>query len=136
MTPTEIAAARALCDAATPGPWTAGRHLTNQADSELMASSRTLVPQLLDEVERLQVLSRTAVSAAHRLDALLNRALEDMGETIVPSPDDTANQIADWLYDAMFGPDSRGDMADGGDLPDRIRAGEWKIVKPGAWRKP
>ena len=84
MTQQELAALKALADAATPGPWeevaesgewwitsasdeTASLYvipdtgLMNQADVDFIAASRTAVPALLAEVERLQV----AWSAEH-----------------------------------------------------------------------
>ena len=84
ITDDEIKAARALCEAATPGPWTARfdeyvigdnvsarvsirnddgawvdseRTIVNESmrgDAAFIAASRTLVPRLLDEVERLK----------------------------------------------------------------------------------
>ena len=84
MTQQELDALKALADAATPGPWeevaesgewwitsasdeTASLYvipdtgLTNQADVDFIAASRTAVPALIAEVERLQV----AWSAEH-----------------------------------------------------------------------
>ena len=84
MTQQELAALKALAEAATPGPWeevaesgewwitsasdeTASLYvipdtgLMNQADVDFIAASRTAVPALLAEVERLQV----AWSAEH-----------------------------------------------------------------------
>ena len=84
MTQQELDALKALADAATPGPWeevaesgewwitsasdeTASLYvipdtgLMNQADVDFIAASRTAVPALLAEVERLQV----AWSAEH-----------------------------------------------------------------------
>ena len=86
VTNDEIKAARALCDAATPGPWkhvrgpaardvlydANGRELLftsneyyaradlEENDAAFIAVARTLVPRLLDEVERL----RTALAEA------------------------------------------------------------------------
>lgn len=63
----DIAKLRALCDAATPGPWVNGEdelaespdgfYFTwegRDSDAALIAASRTAVPSLLDEVERLR----------------------------------------------------------------------------------
>ena len=78
MTQQELAALKALAEAATPGPWeevaesgewwitsasdeTASLYvipdtgLMNQADVDFIAASRTAVPALLAEVERLRV---------------------------------------------------------------------------------
>lgn len=81
MTPAEFAKARALCEAATPGPWAlepndanwsfvvseAGERNTigwlptvidatiaSDADRSFIAAVRTLLPAALDEIERLQ----------------------------------------------------------------------------------
>jgi hypothetical protein len=75
MTDIDLDAARALCDAAAPGPWVAdGCYITNWTrenapkpgftiydegghgpeDAAFIAAARDLVPALLDEVERLQ----------------------------------------------------------------------------------
>lgn len=86
MTDEELAAAKALCDAATSGPWViVGRHDRGDGepfgidsidsmvdcidpivkadsgvygprgpDAEFIAASRTLVPKLIEEVERLK----------------------------------------------------------------------------------
>ena len=94
ITDDEIKAARALCEAATPGPWTARfdeyvigdnvsarvsirnddgawvdseRTIVNESmrgDAAFIAASRTLVPRLLDEVERLKAALAEAVELA------------------------------------------------------------------------
>lgn len=87
MTPDEIAALRALVDAATPGPWTTkgpgrgwGDHVAVlspdddgpavalawasrewKRDAAFIAASRAAVPTLLDEVERLRGALRECV---------------------------------------------------------------------------
>ena len=95
ITDDEIKAARALCEAATPGPWTARfdeyvigdnvsarvsirnddgawvdseRTIVNESmrgDAAFIAAARTLVPRLLDEVERLKAALAEAVDIAN-----------------------------------------------------------------------
>ena len=91
ITDDEIKAARALCDAATPGPWkhvrgpaardvlydANGRELLftsneyyaradlEENDAAFIAAARTLVPRLLDEVERLRTALAEAVDIAN-----------------------------------------------------------------------
>lgn len=93
MTPARIAELRALADAATPGPWdgtdysvsgqTDGRSQFVAAvscevydsnpryaqDSAFIASARTAVPELLDEVERLRDALEEISASAGRCDA-------------------------------------------------------------------
>jgi hypothetical protein len=74
MTDIDYDAARALCDAATPGPWQIARYshggariyredgacrdlvadAYREGDREFLFAARDLVPALLDEVERLR----------------------------------------------------------------------------------
>jgi len=80
MSPEEIARLRALCKAATPGPWLQPLEdergaivsaaepevsllgldrdrmaiFVNEADADLVVAARTAMPALLDEVERLK----------------------------------------------------------------------------------
>ena len=93
MTDDELAAAKALCDAATPGPWedVAGMLRSPDAsvvlrfdgyeseeDAAFIAASRTLVPQLIAEVERLRVLNdRQAVHITHLMTQLRGPDLHD-----------------------------------------------------------
>ena len=95
ITDDEIKAARALCEAATPGPWTARfdeyvigdnvsarvsirnddgawvdseRTIVNESmrgDAAFIAAARTLVPRLLDEDERLKAALAEAVDIAN-----------------------------------------------------------------------
>lgn len=83
---------RALCDAATPGPWE-WSHLLNpngllsgdceviailpehtcslemlEADAAFIAASRTAVPEILDEVERLQSRNARLVALVRRME--------------------------------------------------------------------
>jgi hypothetical protein len=48
-----VTEARALCQGATKGPWIAPTYIC-EADAELMKRSRTLIPEMADEIERLQ----------------------------------------------------------------------------------
>lgn len=72
MTDDELEAAKALCDASTSGPWRNGfdpchfdlpevtddqtfsYYVTNAEDAAFIAASRTLIPQLIAEIERLR----------------------------------------------------------------------------------
>lgn len=66
MTPSRLAEIKALADAATPGPWlsrdgevfrpdfTGIAHEVDDDDSDFIAASRTAVPELVAEVERLR----------------------------------------------------------------------------------
>lgn len=82
MTPSRRQELRALCDAATPGPWwprdatrrgtveshcghvcTAGFLETCEPDAAFIAAARTAVPELLDEVEKWQHAEAAAVDA-------------------------------------------------------------------------
>jgi hypothetical protein len=99
MTDEELQQARRIAEAATPGPWeplqfrssseVARRSLvmsravpaavtvsaqSTAEDAEFIAASRALVPQLLDEVERL----RAVVSASISLRAQESRAGDDL----------------------------------------------------------
>lgn len=72
MRPEELAADRAVCDAATPGPWERGQYqpgiVTTQyqivgvraCDVPFIAAARTRWPAALDEIEQL----KTALEAA------------------------------------------------------------------------
>jgi len=98
MTDDELKAARALCDAATPGPWavsndpfsnmvvdTDGTWVADVGiaprDAAFIAAARALVPALIDEVERLRTVTelrgdRDYVAADRdRLRAALTEAL-------------------------------------------------------------
>lgn len=103
MTELDLDAIRARCDAATDGPWTAEyseaqgncvlphdaestreavavtRLFHQQADADFIAHARTDVPELIDEIERLQ-------EAAERIPKLLfneeQHALEIYNEGI------------------------------------------------------
>lgn len=70
MTPKRIAELRALCEKATPGPWYESMTYTPsvfpkdsttavafdllKTDMNFIAAARTAVPELLDEIERVQ----------------------------------------------------------------------------------
>lgn len=89
MTDAELAAARALVDAATPGPWRKQQwknrtdadvfsggdvflaHLHDADNAAFIAASRTLVLQLLDEVKRSHADNAVLLVAA---DADANRS--------------------------------------------------------------
>lgn len=98
MTGIDIAAARALCDAATAGPWEAqttgvrgGDHWyvcttdeaiahisandgsnedQRQPDAEFIAAARTLVPALLDALAAAEDRARKAEAAVQRVEAI------------------------------------------------------------------
>ncbi len=95
MTPAEIARLRALCEKATPGPWTrgAGDHWSRQIraangtdiawiggiplpepDAAFIAEARTALPAALDEIERL----RDMCEAARTLEAECNSLAEKL----------------------------------------------------------
>ena len=103
MTQQELDALKALADAATPGPWeevaesgewwitsasdeTASLYvipdtwLMNQADVDFIAASRTAVPALLAEVERLQVAWSAEHDAYIRADEQARMAKRDADE--------------------------------------------------------
>jgi hypothetical protein len=102
----ELARLRALCEAATPGPWSKGDGKNNarwvvmghyvpicstelshapigqgqESNVEFIAASRTALPQLLDEVERLRgLLEETLPFLTH---AHWCQALRDGVETV------------------------------------------------------
>lgn len=99
MTKDELQKARLLCEQATPGPWgvyqdtpfepvevnSPSRDIASldtwehrpdgrESDAHFIAASRTLVPALLDEVERLRVLLREADKERDHLMTLLTDA--------------------------------------------------------------
>lgn len=92
MTPERRAEYRRLADAATPGPWE-WSHLLNpngllsgdceviailpehtcslemlEADAAFIAASRTAVPELLDEVERLEALNASLKTLVRKME--------------------------------------------------------------------
>jgi hypothetical protein len=93
MSEEEIAAARALCDAATPGPWdtdTAPFIVTNRdydvanaespVDATFIAVARTLVPRLLVEVARLKSDLRCEQIRAEDRGASFAEAIKELDE--------------------------------------------------------
>ena len=103
MTQQELAALKALADAATPGPWeevaesgewwitsasevTASLYvipdtgLMNQADVDFIAASRAAVPALIAEVERLQAAWGAEHDAAIRADEQARMAEREVDE--------------------------------------------------------
>jgi hypothetical protein len=83
MTDAEIAAAYALVNATTPGPWRNGHdpshfdapevtdgstfayYVANAGDAAFIAASRTLVPQLIAEVEQLRAVVDARTPTVH-----------------------------------------------------------------------
>jgi hypothetical protein len=82
VTPEEIQAARALVQAATPGPWKAPSGVESEgwrihgalyaesdsgpADGEFIAAARTLVPRLLDALDEARERAEAAVVEARK----------------------------------------------------------------------
>lgn len=106
MTDDEHKAARALCDAATPGPWHCYHHedygwridaekvgivhgAWNEADGDLIAAARTLIPCLLDEIERLRGLVAAAAPGPWR-DAVYGEAPKADAPLAPPVPRDAS----------------------------------------------
>jgi len=78
-----------LCDAATPGPWTetdavnlpnlnrlAGGILEGDSDAKFVAASRTALPRLLDEMERIPGIAAQMLGDLSRLRAVEKAAKE------------------------------------------------------------
>lgn len=104
MTDEEIAKARALCEAATPGPWTAEYGTSDRAptingparpgvagfpvpvrvasnqDAAFIAAARTLVPALLEELESARRDLAIAHQDASQLSGDANRVLRELKE--------------------------------------------------------
>ncbi len=87
MTPAQLEELKRLCDAATPGPWAAesymatsggpeivaistgghgGRYALTRETAEFVAAARSVVPELIAEVERLRELVKDAECAGWR----------------------------------------------------------------------
>lgn len=139
MTEDDLKAARKLCEQATPGPWEVGEderecaatlrvrpcHINSEpgapvdviipfgralSDARFIAASRTWVPQLLAEVERLRRALKSE-RAQSEVDAMLAEQA-------------TAERIAGWLESGVA--DDRARV-----IAASIRAGEWRSSE---WR--
>jgi hypothetical protein len=109
LTADELATIRARCDAATPGPWLAGRNVeTNrwsvdafgrfedgtlygmviarpsvdngEANATFITNARTDVPRLLDEIERLRAERDAAVAREFALAEALETLLNEQND--------------------------------------------------------
>lgn len=103
LTDEQFREAGSLCEAATPGPWDAGlenvyavqragepgpvratvaRLVGPDADRAFIAAARTLVPALLDEVERLRADLRTVYGRRQELQIMAEEARAEMAGAI------------------------------------------------------
>ncbi|MBK7865254.1 MAG: hypothetical protein IPJ65_42975 [Archangiaceae bacterium] len=72
----DLAAIKARCEAATPGPWFTAGEADTLADQKFIAAARTDVPALCDEVDRL----RRELAASKAREAKLREALSGIVE--------------------------------------------------------